>query len=136
MTTHTVKDATEQGMDEDDVRRRDAKQTPIVSTFRTPLNNNGGDKHTCVLMRNCDGARGIWKTSEHPDSKEAVKKELRRVQEADFLCNQNQSDHRSSTRTLHRGNDGIRTVGTTDHAVMINGSRRRALTGKSINSNK
>ena len=43
------------------------------------------------------------------------------------------NDFSSSTRTLHRGNGGIRTAGITNHGVMINGSRRHALIGKSTN---
>ena len=45
------------------------------------------------------------------------------------------NDFSSSTRTLHRGNGGIRTAGITNHGVVINGGRRLALIGKSTNLN-
>ena len=68
-----------------------------------------------------NGIRMTSKHSEHHVYQE-IMKELRR--------------HRSSTRTLHHGNGGIRTVGITHHGVRINGSHRRALVAKSTDANK
>ena len=45
----------------------------------------------------------------------------------DMPLQQIRSNRRSNTRTLHRVSGGIRTVGTTNYGVMINGSHRREL---------
>ena len=39
---NSIKTMTEQGLDEDDVRRRDEEQRLIVSIIRTILRNSGG----------------------------------------------------------------------------------------------
>ena len=112
------------------------KKRLMVSIVRMLLTNSGG-KNIVRKINVGHDARNIRRNSENPDYQETMK-DLRRVRTADPSATQPYQPRQQQPRQQQHMHTSLwhwrSSYSITNHGVMINGSHRLALIGKSTNS--